>query len=147
MLCPWNDWFWPHRDYLDEATSLLQTGSFNAKIFVSSMLDLVYHEAIGLAGALAFIALFCRIFDSPNLKKWTKKCASWGQYTQGIYILHVYMLEVLLMRFLCFNGYNFWLFNFVITPLLSLIMLAVCVYMIKIIQKSRPLSFILLGNL
>lgn len=105
-----------------------------------------YRILIGLIGTLFFISLFIYSFSRIEISSHIKTVCNWGQETLGIYLLQTFLLEMLLPRFVNFDGINFILFNFIVTPIVSLIILAICLKLINFIRKSSLLSFLLLGK-
>lgn len=103
----------------------------------------IYKYFMGLCGAVAFIVLFDVIFSSPRTGRVFTIAAEWGKMTLGIYILQTFLLERLLADILNFDGVPDLLFDFVISPLISFGVMAVCV---GIIRQNRYASFFLLGS-
>ena len=105
-----------------------------------------YRILIGLTGTLFFISLFTYLFSRIEISSNIKQICNWGQETLGIYLLQTFLLEMLLPEFLNFDGMDFVSFNFIITPLISLVVLILCLKLINLIKKSSLLSFLLLGK-
>lgn len=106
----------------------------------------LYRIVIGLVGTLFFISLFLYIFSLIEVSAPLQKVCSYGQETLGIYILQTFLLETFLSRFLNLDGTGWFVFNFIITPLISLAVLASCIVMYRWIKKSSFLSLVLLGK-
>lgn len=106
----------------------------------------IYRVIIGVSGSLVCIMLFCIMDQYIPQSRIGRILSSVGQNTLGIYLLQVIIIEDILKRFIKCDGVNFYLFNFVIAPLISLLVLLVCVSIIKIIKRSRWASFFLLGK-
>lgn len=106
----------------------------------------IYKYVMGLCGAIAFIALFDVIFSSPRAGRFFTAASDWGKMTLGIYILQTFLLERLLAGILNFDGVPDLLFDFVIAPLISLAVMAICVGIISIIRYNEYASFLLLGS-
>ena len=105
-----------------------------------------YRIWIGLTGTLFFISLFTYLFSRIEISSNIKHICNWGQETLGIYLLQTFLLEMLLPKFLNFDEADFVSFNFVISPLISLVVLILCLKLINLIKKSSLLSFLLLGK-
>ena len=104
----------------------------------------LYKFSIGAIGSLALIGLFTKYFTPPH-HLWTKTILSWGKYTLGIYCFQTLLLGVVL-RFVNCDIISPIIFNYIVAPFLSIIILAVCACVVMFIEKSRLLSFLLLGK-
>jgi uncharacterized membrane protein YeiB len=143
MLCFWDSSFWTHDgSYRDMMISLLHT---NNSFIINNAFGL-YRLTIGVIGSLAFIGLFCSLIPQEKNNKIVLLCGSWGQYTLGVYILQSIILETYMAKYICLDNMNFFVFNFIVAPLLSFIILVLCVYIIKLMSKSPTVSFIFFGN-
>ena len=106
----------------------------------------LYKYTMGLCGAIAFIGLFDVIFSSPRSSRIIRVCAEWGRMTLGIYIIQSFLLEIYLAKILRFDNIPSLVFDFVISPLISIGVMIVCVIIIQIIRHNSYLSFFLLGT-
>jgi len=140
LLCFWDETFWQKPNLREALTNrdIYSITEFSYKH--------LYRIVIGIAGSLTFIVLFQKTFGQNIKSKLLQTCSSWGQYTLGIYILQSFILETFLARYLNFDNLNFFLFNFIVSPFISIIVLIVCVYIIKLIYKSRIGAFLLFGK-
>ena len=59
--------------------------------------------------------------------------AKLGQYTLGVYVIQSLILETILVRWISFSSDYFWSFDFVIAPLISLLIVYVCLFINKVI--------------
>lgn len=106
---------------------------------------ILYRIIIGLVGSLMFIRLFDVVCDKI-------KCINripiieWGQYTLEIYILQTFILEQFISSFLKLDNMEFIYFNFVVSPVISFVVLTLCVLIAKMLHKSKVLSLILFGK-
>lgn len=105
-----------------------------------------YRLFIGMAGTVFFISLFEYILPQIKLGKIGTYISKWGTYTLGIYILQTFILEIVLAHFIKFDRSNFYIFNFVIAPCISFLVLLICVAIIDIVLRNATLSFLLLGK-
>lgn len=106
----------------------------------------MYMYIMGLCGAVSFIALFEVVFSTPRKGFIYNIATDWGKMTLGIYILQTLLLETILLRYVNFDGVNDILFDFVISPLISLAIMMVCVMIIRVIRLNDYASFFLLGS-
>lgn len=124
---------------------------WDSSFFTSQVLAADWHYwyrlAIGLAGSLFIISVVEILFSRlDHIPKFLDLCCLWGQETLGIYCLQTLILEILLARYVKFEDSNIVIFNFVITPLISLVVMGVCIYMVKLIKANRYLGCLFLGK-
>lgn len=143
MLIFWDQYFWGYDGFLN--TLLTSRMHINDPLFLKIFTQL-YKLAIGLAGSFAFIGLFCSIIPQDNTNKFVSLCGDWGQYTLGIYILQSIILEMYLSRYILLDGLNFYIYNFLVAPIIALLVLTICVNFIKKMMKSSGLAFFFLGK-
>lgn len=105
-----------------------------------------YVISIGLAGSLMFISLFEYLSHLIKPTNEGNLISEAGKYTLGIYILQTFIIEVFLRQFLSLDSSNFFTFNFLIAPLISIIVMGLCLLLIRLIHKNRLTSFLLLGE-
>ena len=143
MLCFWDQFFWGGEGIIKSfIINSLHTNNHLLLYLVSK----VYKLTIGIVGSLAFIGLMCSLIPQKKTNKLIYLCCNWGQYTLGIYILQSIILEYIMPKYIILDELNFYLFNFIIAPLISLLVLVLCVYIIKAIRKSQTSAFFFLGN-
>lgn len=106
----------------------------------------LYKVIMGIAGSVAVTTLFIGLGRIIPRSRLGNILLSWGGLTLGIYLIQAIVLEHFMMLSLNFAGMNWYLFNFVATPLLSALVLIICVLLIRLIQQSRILRFLLLGE-
>lgn len=102
----------------------------------------VYKMIVGLLGGMTFMMLF--VVDFKNNKTF-KVIAKYGQLTLGIYILQSLILERLIGRIICFDMASF-PFIYVISPIISISVIGVCVWIINAIKSSKSLALAFLGE-
>lgn len=100
----------------------------------------------GAVGSIFFISLFEYLSTLISAGPWSRKIASWGSKTLGIYLLQTLFIEILPKYLDPIQGMDFILYTFVVTPLISALVLVVCLACIKLLERSRWLSFLLLGR-
>lgn len=135
LLCFWGAHVW-HSPYVSM--------SFGIQPLPEFWLYTSYRIVTGLAGSLFFISLFLYVFSRINLSDRLLKVCTCGQETLGIYIMQTFLLETLMPRLLNLDGAEFFMFNFILTPLISLFVLVACIVMFRLIRKSSVLSLLLL---
>ena len=106
----------------------------------------IYSLLIGLSGTIMFIAMFeysSRFIKSTSIGD---KIINIGKQTLGIYIFQTFILETILAEFLKFDNIDFWIFNLILAPFVSLIVLFISLGLIKLINLNKWTSFLFLGN-
>lgn len=106
----------------------------------------MYKLVMGMAGSIMFLSIFIigqKLF-SPN--RTTNTICKWGQYTLGIYLLQAIIVEHIMMRTLDFSNLSYPIFNFAVAPIISVIVLILCVGIINLIHRSRLTSLLILGE-
>jgi len=98
---------------------------------------------IGLFGSLFWFMLFYRIYRN---NKFFVVLVKTGVSTLAIYLLQRLLLEYFISTMVDFPDMNIWVYNLIVTPLISLAVLAVCMLMIKFIQKNKYAELLLFGK-
>lgn len=136
MLCFWDQFFWGYDGVFKTIiVNYLHTNNNNVLFHFSKL----YRLSIGIIGSLAFIGMTCSLLPQKKNNKFISLCCNWGQYTLGVYILQSIILEKFLAKYVLLDGINFYVFNFIVAPLLSFLILIICIFIIKITSKS-PIS-------
>lgn len=104
-----------------------------------------YRMLIGISASISIYLLFMFLFEKIN-NQFLRKMAIMGQYTLNVYLLQVLLLEILLREFLCLDSMNILLVNYFVTPLISLLVLLVCIKIANLIYKSDRAGFLLFGR-
>lgn len=101
---------------------------------------------VAFAGSIATILTISIIYKSTKKYPITTKCARYGKWTLGIYILQTILVVNVFPDAQAWNVESEWLLDFVIAPLLSLAFLIVCIYLIHLISKNKTLDLIFFGG-
>lgn len=115
-----------------------------SKIYRSSIVKF-YPLIMGLSGALFFYYLFMTLDRHLSSNKIWNYCCMYGKCTLGIYLIQTFIIEIFLAYFLKLDELPFLLFNFIISPIISLIVLTICIWIMKLIQLSKYSSLLFLG--
>ena len=140
MLVFWDQDAWrkshgiPQNLLLSDLWGILEIGFFRS-----------YRLLIGIVGALAFITLFTEIFKRDIHSPLFNLCCEGGKYTLEIYVLHAIVLRIV-SPYICLDGMNFFSLNFVVTPVISILILCFCVAVIKVIEHYSILRKYLWGK-
>lgn len=140
MLFFWGADFWIKRDKVEALSALPD---------FAPLFDWVYHYSfkniIGLAATLFFISLFEFLSDKIPATALGRRVCGWGKETLGVYLLQTVIIEIIMVRWIKFDNVSEWMFSLVITPLISIFVLLICLWLIDLAKKSRWLSLLLLG--
>jgi fucose 4-O-acetylase-like acetyltransferase len=136
--------FW-NGSYTIYVTSLklfsIRTISFNFD--VTEITVALFRSGIGFFGSLFWMMLF-KTFYKPN--KFLVFLSKVGVDTLAVYLLQCLILERFLGRLINFTNMNLWVYNLIFTPLVSLAVLAVCLLIIRIVEKNRYAALLLFGK-
>lgn len=105
-----------------------------------------YGLIIGMVGSVFFISLFEYLSLRISWGGRGRKIAMLGSETLGVYLLQTVLLELPPKYVGHLDGINGVVYDFVVTPLISLAVLLLSLYIIKQIKKSRWLAFLVLGK-
>lgn len=142
MLCFWDQFFWGCDGILK--TIIINYIHINSSLFLL-IFSRLYRLIIGIVGSLSFIGLICSLFPQEKTNRFISICSHWGQYTLGIYILQTLILETFMARCIVLEDLDPCLVDFIVTPIISLFVLVLCVYIIKTMSKSHLLAFLFFG--
>jgi len=98
---------------------------------------------IGLCGSLFWFMLFEKIYKNNKLFVCLGKI---GANTLAIYLLQRLILEDWINKIVDFPNMNIWIYNLIVTPLISLAVLGICMLVIKFVQKNKYAEVILFGQ-
>ena len=141
MLYFWDKNIWVNSH--DISLSVIHSGSLDL-LYV--LLCRFYRLIIGIFGALSFLSITINIPNEKLQGKYIPILCSWGTFTLEIYILQTVVLEKTLKHFLKFDLIDVQLFNFVISPVIALIILFICVALTSLLSKSECLMLLLFGK-
>jgi fucose 4-O-acetylase-like acetyltransferase len=97
----------------------------------------------GISGSIFFLALFNKIYKENVISKYFGK---YGKYTLEIYILQVIIIETVITRVIDFPNINIWVYSLAVTPVISVFVFALCIVIIRIIERNRIANLILFGR-
>ena len=106
----------------------------------------LYRLIIGIVGSLAVISSFLRFFTIIAKSNFIVMCSKWGKYTLNVYLLQRIILEYGIYHFLRVDIMPPFYLNFFIIPIISILVLFVCVYITELIKLSPRLEIILWGT-
>lgn len=139
MLIPWDDRFW-----------IIPSGGVyplsSIKQFESFLFQFYYRMLIGIVGSIFFIMLselICLRFQDSYI---VKHLSVLGKETLGIYLLQTILIETLLWRWLKFDDMNIIIFSLLIAPVISVLVLYLCLICIKVLRLNRVSALFFLGE-
>lgn len=102
----------------------------------------IFRLCIGIIGSFFFFILFEKIYTKNKFFFSLEKV---GKGTLAIYIMQGFILEKGLSK-INLSFPNETIFSLLIAPVLSILILIICIYIIKWIDKNKYIGFYLLGN-
>lgn len=101
---------------------------------------------LGLTGTLLFVSLFEWLATRLGRSRAGEFLGRYGAYTLGVYLFQTVILEIVLDKLVNFDGMPLLLYEYVVTPAISLGVLALCLLALHFAYKSRIFSRIFLGK-
>ena len=99
----------------------------------------------GVVGTLFFLSLFNIIGE--KLYKVMSKLPNCGKYSLHIYIIQTFIVEIGMKHFnLCFPQGNELLWIWIVSPIISLVICIICVYIAKVLSLNYYIDRYLFGN-
>lgn len=106
----------------------------------------------GFSGSIMIIGC-CKLIDNffvqkKMLNNILLKLSLVGKYTLGIYVVQTFLIERLLVAYIKFNK-NFIspaLIDFVLVPLIGLLLCIICCYVVRITQRNRIINSLFYGG-
>lgn len=105
----------------------------------------VYKVVMGLCGSLFIISIFIWIAKYIPANKTGKILGKWGTMTLGIYLWQAIILEHIMMKTIDLSSMEWNLFNYVVSPIISLSVLGVCIILTELLKSNRWTAFLFLG--
>lgn len=102
----------------------------------------LYSIAIGIAGSAFFIMLFYRLFSTRTVCLLSK----WGELTLGIYFFQTIIVECLLREHINLNNVPLFISNYLIIPLISVLVICISVCLVSFVKKFKITSLLILGE-
>lgn len=124
------------KQLIEGSLSLTQQVSFVLLIVVKRYSQVL----LGCLGTLFFISLFKLVFDKST-RSFISSISLFGQFTLGVYVIQTIIVETVLPHLMSISASYKLLFNFVIAPIITLIVVAIALY-INILIQNRGGVFI-----
>lgn len=100
----------------------------------------------GVMGAFVFIGLFKWLHET-GAKGWlVQKIRIMGQYTLEMYILQTLFTGLVLRAWIHLDDMNLWTFNFVVTPVMSVLIVVASMAVVWLVRRSPWLNLLLFGK-
>ena len=118
---------------------IIKAGSLNT--WLAYFGKTAFRIIVGNCGALAVFCIFRKFFASMS----NNPICKIGKETLGIYILQAVILETVLKQYFTYQGGHA-VFDFVIAPILSLIIMIICYGLTRLLDKNTITKGLLLGR-
>jgi fucose 4-O-acetylase-like acetyltransferase len=103
----------------------------------------VFRSLTGIVGSVFFFTLFQRFWKKNNVTSFLSRC---GQLTVGIYGIQAIILQRVMHNLLDFANVNIWVYRFLISSGAAMFVFFICVLIIRLIQRNKPLTFVIFGS-
>ncbi|MDO6712872.1 acyltransferase family protein [Aliiglaciecola sp. 2_MG-2023] len=135
------DWDGSYTMYVSRFPSLFD---FKELKFNFTNIDIsIFRLFIGLCGSIFFFILFEIIYSRNVFFNWLSKI---GAHTLSIYLLQRLILEGMLDKIIDFPNMKIWVYNLIVTPLISLVVLGLCLIIVQITQRIKYADLLLFGK-
>lgn len=128
---------------IGDVKDALMGGNINE--FFITISQYIYNILTSLLGCTTFISLFY-LGNNKFSHSILRHLSKFGQFTLGIYIMQYIILERNLPLFIKFEHINALTFNYLIVPFLSVILLAICYFLTRLVGQNKTAAFLLLGK-
>lgn len=106
----------------------------------------IYQIIMGLTGSIFVISLFIKLSQVLPESKIGNILAYWGTLTLGIYVWQAVLLEHIMMKTINLANIDYITFNYIISPIISVVVLIVCVALTKALKANKWSAFLFLGS-
>lgn len=114
---------------------------------ISPLINYLYVLVTGFSGTFFFCSFLYWLSSKLKFIMAFQMISSYGQYTLGVYIIQTFLLETLLSNYVKLDLlFSPFLCNTIVIPSISLLILAVCILLVKLINNNKVLASLLLGN-
>lgn len=140
MLIFWDTSFWKGTYY--SLLPFLKEGP----IQISMLIRYFYRIIIGIAGSLMIISLV-KVLNIATRESYGHRIFQYiGKNTLGIYLIQTILLEKIAADYINIDISYFWVNNFIIFPMISLLFMFLCLICINIIKHYYITSLLCLGE-
>lgn len=140
MLIFWDHNAWNKSHYFPSMQSIDYTAVIECLCFR------IYRLLLGIIGSITAISLFHFVFKAnASLPNYINACCKMGVYTLEVYLLHSIIIVRSLKYIINLDNISFIYYSFIITPICSIIILIICIYLAKLTHHSHSISNILWG--
>ena len=106
----------------------------------------LFRNVIGVVGSLTFVVCLHYIFNRDIKSKIIHTCCDWGKYSLYIYVLQRVLLEKAFRHFICMDNIGNVLYELIVTPIISALLLLFFIYITKAMSHSSVLEKWLWGK-
>ncbi len=108
-----------------------------------SLLCYFYRIIMGVSGSIFIISLFIMLGKFMPKGKFGMVLGKFGSYTLGIYLIQAILLEHIMMKTIDLSRIEWYTFNYILSPVLSVLILMICVYLTEFMNRYRWTKFFL----
>ncbi len=121
--------------------------SGNFSVLFDLFLTQLYSIGIGVSAAISLVALFYGFINRLSKRnKVITTLSTVGKYTLAIYLIQTLLLEKIAAQYININEISESIFNLIITPIFSAIIIYMSMCIAHFIELDKTLSYYLLGK-
>lgn len=107
---------------------------------------IAFRYLIGFSGCMMVILIISFLYNSFNLSSVFNKISIYGQKTLGVYVLQTILVVNLFPDIYKWNIKSEFLLDMVLAPIISIVFLSICLWLIHMLSKNRTLDLLLFGG-
>lgn len=101
---------------------------------------------VAFTGSMSIICLFSVLNNKIRVNNTFLSISSYGKYTLGIYVLQTILVINVFPDTLAWYVESELLLDIVVAPLLSIVILALCLWLILVLSKNKTIDLLLFGG-
>lgn len=140
MIQYWTEFFW----------EIFPVKNIDNTLIYHNIIILIYQKSykfiLGFSASLFFLSLFEYMSHKLKSNRFGDLCFKWGSLTLGIYIIHSLLIEMFITSIPKLDDCNIYVYSFLITPIISLILILISILLIEIIKLNKYIYLFLLGS-
>lgn len=105
-----------------------------------------YKVVMGILGSVFIITTFIQLAKYLPSNRIGRLFGKWGTMTLGIYLWQAIILEHFMMRTIDLSKLDWNIFNYCVTPLLSVGVMVICILLTKPLRYNRWTTYLFLGG-
>ena len=108
--------------------------------------QIFFRYLVALSGSLAIIVTISTLYKRWNGSTLINTAAKFGQWTLGVYMMQNIIVEYVFPDTLAWRVADEYLLDFIVAPVVSLVFLAICLWLIHLLSKNKILDLLFFGG-